>query len=35
MLIMAQKRCYKQYPNEFKEEAVALITEQGLRCDSR
>jgi len=26
---MTQKRCYKQYPKEFKEEAVALITEQG------
>jgi transposase len=26
---MTQKRDYKQYPREFKEEAVALITEQG------
>jgi transposase len=26
---MRQKRSYKQYPKEFKEEAVALITEQG------
>jgi transposase len=26
---MTQKRCYKQYLREFKEEAVALITEQG------
>jgi transposase len=26
---MTQKRNYKQYPKEFKEEAVALITEQG------
>jgi transposase len=26
---MTQKRSYKQYPKEFKEEAVALITEQG------
>ncbi|MFT5548495.1 MAG: transposase [Candidatus Azotimanducaceae bacterium] len=26
---MAQKRSYKQYPKEFKEEAVALVTEQG------
>jgi len=26
---MGQKRSYKRYPKEFKEEAVALITEQG------
>jgi transposase len=26
---MTQKRSYKQYPKEFKEGAVALITEQG------
>jgi transposase len=26
---MAQKRSYKQYPKEFKEEAVALVLEQG------
>jgi transposase len=26
---MTQRRSYKQYPKEFKEEAVALITEQG------
>ena len=26
---MSQKRSYKQYPKEFKEEAVALVTEQG------
>ena len=26
---MNQKRVYKNYPKEFKEEAVALITEQG------
>jgi len=26
---MTQKRSYKQYPKEFKEEAVALVTEQG------
>ncbi|WP_051218932.1 transposase [Oceanobacter kriegii] len=26
---MSQKRSYKQYPPEFKEEAVALVTEQG------
>lgn len=26
---MSQKRTYKQYPKEFKEEAVALICEQG------
>jgi len=26
---MSQKRSYKQYPKEFKEEAVALILEQG------
>ena len=26
---MTQKRNYKQYPKELKEEAVALITEQG------
>lgn len=27
--MMNQKRTYKQYPKEFKEEAVALIREQG------
>jgi transposase len=27
--MMSQKRSYKQYPKEFKEEAVALILEQG------
>mgnify|MGYP006099240069 FL=1 len=26
---MGQKRSYKQYPKEFKEEAVALVREQG------
>lgn len=26
---MSQKRTYKQYPKEFKEEAVALVLEQG------
>ena len=26
---MSQKRTYKQYTKEFKQEAVALITEQG------
>jgi len=26
---MTQKSSYKQYPMEFKEEAVALVTEQG------
>ncbi len=26
---MTQKRCYKKYPPEFNEEAVALVTEQG------
>lgn len=26
---MSQKRSYKQYPKEFKEEAVALVHEQG------
>ena len=26
---MSQKRQYKQYPKEFKEEAVALVAEQG------
>ena len=26
---MSQKRTYKQYPREYKEEAVALVTEQG------
>ncbi|MBX2809894.1 MAG: transposase [Cellvibrionaceae bacterium] len=26
---MSQKRSYKQYPKEFKEEAVALVREQG------
>jgi len=26
---MNQKRTYKQYPKEFKEEAVALVREQG------
>ncbi|WP_143247504.1 transposase [Agaribacterium haliotis] len=26
---MKQKRSYKQYPKEFKEEAVALVREQG------
>jgi transposase len=26
---MGQKRSYKQYPREFKEEAVALVREQG------
>ena len=28
---MNQKRPYKQYPQEFKEEAVALINDQGYR----
>ena len=27
--MMKQKRTYKQYPKEFKEEAVALVREQG------
>ena len=26
---MSQKRQYKQYPQEFKEEAVALVSDQG------
>ena len=26
---MSQKRTYKQYPKEYKEEAVALVLEQG------
>ena len=26
---MGQKRSYKQYPQEFKDEAVALVKEQG------
>ena len=26
---MSQKRTYKQYTKEFKQEAVALVTEQG------
>lgn len=26
---MNQKRIYKRYPESFKEEAVALVTEQG------
>ena len=26
---MKEKRTYKQYPKEFKEEAVALVNEQG------
>lgn len=26
---MVQKRSYKQYPKEFKEEAVALVTQHG------
>lgn len=26
---MTQKRSYKQYPKEFKEEAVAMVLEQG------
>lgn len=26
---MSQKRTYKQYPKEFKEEAVALVRDQG------
>ena len=26
---MSKKRTYKSYPKEFKEEAVALVTEQG------
>ncbi len=26
---MDQKRVYKSYPKEFKDEAVALVTEQG------
>jgi len=29
VLIMTQRRSYKQYPKEFKEEAVAVITELG------
>lgn len=27
---MGQKRSYKQYPKEFKEEAVALVLDQGF-----
>ena len=27
--IMSQKRSYKQYPKEFKDEAVALVRDQG------
>ena len=26
---MSQKRSYKQYPKEFKDEAVALVRDQG------
>jgi transposase len=26
---ISQKRSYKQYPKEFKDEAVALVLEQG------
>ncbi len=26
---MTEKRAYKRYPKEFKEEAVALVREQG------
>jgi transposase len=26
---MSQKRTYQQYPREYKEEAVALVTDQG------
>ncbi|MBN1009095.1 transposase [Amphritea pacifica] len=26
---MGQKRSYKQYPKEFKQEAVALVVDQG------
>ncbi len=26
---MTEKRTYKRYPKEFKEEAVALVREQG------
>jgi len=33
---MSQKRTYKQYPEEFKGEAVALVREIGLfRCSGR
>ena len=28
-VFMTEKRSYRQYPREFKEEAVALITDQG------
>ena len=28
-VFMTEKRTYSQYPREFKEEAVALITDQG------
>ena len=28
-VFMTEKRSYKQYPREFKEEAVAMITDQG------
>ena len=28
---MSQKRTYKQYSTEFKEEAVALVTDQGYK----
>ena len=29
---MGQKRTYKQYSKEYKEEAVALVPEQGYSC---
>ena len=28
-VFMTEKRSYRQYPREFKEEAVALVTDQG------
>lgn len=28
-VFMTEKRIYKQYPQSFKEEAIALVTEQG------
>ena len=30
-VFMTEKRTYSQYPREFKEEAVALIADQGVR----
>ncbi|MEJ6541046.1 MAG: hypothetical protein QNL94_11715 [Halioglobus sp.] len=30
-VFMTEERTYSQYPREFKEEAVALIADQGVR----